>query len=239
MHLAWFRRSWPASQKLGQPSDQPWQADTQLASIWPAFPSRGQPRLVPTLAKHANLHCVLPFGQPWPAAASLVSCRPWPATADTQTDIIITCFILLDGNVQDMFNDPEVLKTLQTLVTVRGHWSAVGGSPGECTAVRYNEVACVATSMAFFDRLYECGVLLPHSLSLTTTTTTHYHTSHPPPTITNRHQPHATHRQLPSPSPPTTQRHCRRHRHRPSSATATAVIAISAAPMPTPAVYHR
>lgn len=61
--------------------------------------------------------------------------------------------------LRDLFNDPEVLGTLQTLVTVRGHWSAVGGQSGECTAVEHADVKCTATSMEFFDRLYECGAL--------------------------------------------------------------------------------
>eukprot|EP00038_Savillea_parva_P027623 m.60679 g.60679 ORF g.60679 m.60679 type:complete len:266 (+) comp7969_c0_seq1:184-981(+) len=61
--------------------------------------------------------------------------------------------------LQDMFNSAEVLTHLQTLVTVRGHWSAVGGQPGECDGVTYKDVACTATSMEFFDRLYECEAL--------------------------------------------------------------------------------
>mmetsp|Transcript_26145 Transcript_26145/g.68627 ORF Transcript_26145/g.68627 Transcript_26145/m.68627 type:complete len:266 (-) Transcript_26145:249-1046(-) len=61
--------------------------------------------------------------------------------------------------LKDMFNSAEVLAHLQTLVTVRGHWAAMGGSPGDCKGVDFEDVSCSATSMEFFDRLYECEAL--------------------------------------------------------------------------------
>lgn len=64
---------------------------------------------------------------------------------------------LMRLRLQDMFNSAEVLSYFETLVTVRGHWSAMGGQPGECEKVKYSDVSCTATSMEFFDRLYECG----------------------------------------------------------------------------------
>jgi hypothetical protein len=67
--------------------------------------------------------------------------------------------------LQDLFNSAEVLSCLETLVTVRGHWAAIGGQPGECDSVTHSTVDCTATSMEFFDRLYDCRKRWPSYLA--------------------------------------------------------------------------
>lgn len=44
----------------------------------------------------------------------------------------------------------------KVLTSVRGTWGSLGAA-GQATKVVREEVACTATSMAFFDRLYDCG----------------------------------------------------------------------------------
>ena len=41
----------------------------------------------------------------------------------------------------------------------QGSWGTLGGQPGECTKVDSAAVACTATNMGFFDRLYDCGAI--------------------------------------------------------------------------------
>lgn len=64
----------------------------------------------------------------------------------------------LDDFLLDFFNDEAVALSLQVLGDVRGGWTSVG-QPGKCSALKTEKLNCTATSMAFFDRLYECGVV--------------------------------------------------------------------------------
>ena len=41
---------------------------------------------------------------------------------------------------------------------VRGHWTHLG-HPGKCSEVKAEQLECKATSMEFFDRLYECEAI--------------------------------------------------------------------------------
>eukprot|EP00048_Salpingoeca_helianthica_P009177 m.131669 g.131669 ORF g.131669 m.131669 type:complete len:259 (-) comp14796_c3_seq1:39-815(-) len=60
--------------------------------------------------------------------------------------------------LKDFFNDPAVLSALQVQKSVSGAWGALG-SAGQATRVVAEDVPCTYTSMEFFDRLYDCGVL--------------------------------------------------------------------------------
>jgi len=67
----------------------------------------------------------------------------------------------LDQFVQDFFNNEEVVAALQVLATVRGSWCNVGQADS-VTAIKTEPVSCMATSMGFFDRFYDCGVVRPN-----------------------------------------------------------------------------
>lgn len=58
----------------------------------------------------------------------------------------------------DLFKDVKVLETIQVLTSAAGSWGPLGKADS-LTKVVSTPVTCSATSMAFFDRLYECGVL--------------------------------------------------------------------------------
>eukprot|EP00729_Bicosta_minor_P008173 gene8173-22696_t len=60
--------------------------------------------------------------------------------------------------VNDFLNDPSVLGTMKILSNTRGTWT-YPGEEGKCTKSDTEPLSCTATSMAFFDRLYECGAI--------------------------------------------------------------------------------
>jgi len=64
----------------------------------------------------------------------------------------------LDDFVKDFFNDQTGALALQVLSNVQGHWTSVG-APNSCSAVKTEPVECTATSMEFFDRFYDAGVV--------------------------------------------------------------------------------
>eukprot|EP00041_Stephanoeca_diplocostata_P018092 m.375439 g.375439 ORF g.375439 m.375439 type:complete len:265 (-) comp20918_c0_seq1:1922-2716(-) len=61
--------------------------------------------------------------------------------------------------VTDFFNDDAVLQNLKILTNVSGGWGTLGGKSGDTVSVETEPVASTATSMEFFDRLYDCGAV--------------------------------------------------------------------------------
>eukprot|EP00039_Didymoeca_costata_P033466 m.42496 g.42496 ORF g.42496 m.42496 type:complete len:278 (-) comp9886_c0_seq2:175-1008(-) len=60
--------------------------------------------------------------------------------------------------VEDFLNDENVIHHFKILCNTQGSWTTLGQA-GKCTKVTTSPVNCEATSMAFFDRLYECGAI--------------------------------------------------------------------------------
>lgn len=50
------------------------------------------------------------------------------------------------------------MSTIQVLASVHGSWTSLG-APDAAGPVEATEIPCTATSMEFFDRLYECGMI--------------------------------------------------------------------------------
>eukprot|EP00050_Salpingoeca_kvevrii_P022439 m.126514 g.126514 ORF g.126514 m.126514 type:complete len:396 (+) comp9707_c0_seq4:4276-5463(+) len=61
-----------------------------------------------------------------------------------------------DQFLRELFADPTVQATLKVLASASGTWAPL---QGEVASVQHQRVPATATSMEFFDRLYECGAL--------------------------------------------------------------------------------
>eukprot|EP00730_Choanoeca_flexa_P018763 TRINITY_DN9143_c0_g1_i1.p1 TRINITY_DN9143_c0_g1~~TRINITY_DN9143_c0_g1_i1.p1 ORF type:complete len:223 (+),score=33.24 TRINITY_DN9143_c0_g1_i1:225-893(+) len=62
--------------------------------------------------------------------------------------------------VKDFIKDPNVQASLPVLATVNGSWTTLSAAKPD--KVNRRSIASTALSMAFFDRLYEKGVLRPN-----------------------------------------------------------------------------
>lgn len=64
----------------------------------------------------------------------------------------------IDNFLKDLFNSEEVANKVKVLSTVNGSWATIS-QIGKFEAIEKEEIPCTLTTMEFFDRLYDCGVL--------------------------------------------------------------------------------